>query len=127
MRRRTVEERYRDNIRRQKKILEEFVEHETQWANDLMYWYGLKKIEMPIDEYRACAFFQNKEYLNKPGSLTLLYEMNSRCHKELPHVTKENAFDILCFTFKMYAKVLKTGGFLTRGQEFRFKLFANAN
>jgi hypothetical protein len=32
-------------------------------------------------------------------------------HKELPQVTKENAFDILCFQFKMYAKVLKAGGF----------------
>jgi hypothetical protein len=37
--------------------------------------------------------------------------MNLRCHRELPQVTKENAFDILCFYFKMYAKVLKTGGF----------------
>ncbi len=29
---------------------------------------------MPDDEYRAAAFFINKEYLNKPGSLTLLYQ-----------------------------------------------------
>jgi len=66
---------------------------------------------MPDDEYRACAFFQNKEYLRKPGSLTLLYEMNLRCMRELPQVTKENAFDLLRFQFKTYAKTLEKGGF----------------
>jgi hypothetical protein len=111
MRRRTPEERYQYNVRKQQKILEDFADHETEWANDLIYWYRLKKQEMPDDEYRACAFFLNKEYLSKPGSLTLLYEMDLRCHRELPRVTKENAFDILCFQFKMYAKVLQTGGY----------------
>ena len=111
MRRRTPEERYKHNIRKQEKTLEEFAEHEIDYAGDLMYWYGLKKLDMPDDEYRACAFFKNKEYLRKPGSLTLLYEMYQRFHDELPQVTKENAFDILCFQFKMYAKVLQTGGY----------------
>jgi hypothetical protein len=37
--------------------------------------------------------------------------MNIKCHNELPEVTRENAFDILCFTYRMYAKVLETGGF----------------
>jgi len=111
MRRRTIEEKYSYNIRKQRKTLEEYAEHEIEWAGDLMLWYRLKKQEMPDDEYRACAFFQNKEYLRKPGSLTLLYEMYLRFHKELPQVTKENAFDILCFHFKMYAQVLKTGGY----------------
>jgi hypothetical protein len=111
MRRRTPEERYRYNIRKQQKILEEFVAHEIEWAGDLIYWYRVRKLEMPDDEYRACVFFLNKEYLRKPGSLTMLYEMYLRFHKELPQVTKENAFDILCFHFKMYAKVLSTGGF----------------
>jgi hypothetical protein len=86
MRRKTVEEKYKDKIRKQQKILDDFAEHEFEWANDLMLWYRLKKLEMPIDEYRACAFFQNREYRKKPGSLTLLYEMYVRCLKELPHV-----------------------------------------
>jgi hypothetical protein len=111
MRRRTPEERYKENIRRQQHILVDFAEHEIEFAGDLMTWYGLKKQEMPDDEYRACAFFQNKEYLRKPGSLTLLYSMFLRFDKELPQVTKENAFDILRFHFQMYAEVLKTGGF----------------
>ena len=111
MKRRTHEEKYKYNVRKQQKTLEEFAEHEIQWSTDLMYWYGLNKQEMPNDEYRACAFFQNKEYLHKPGSLTLLYEMFQQCNRELPQVTKENAFDILCFKFKMYAKVLRTGGY----------------
>jgi hypothetical protein len=110
-RRRTPEERYRDNIRKQQRTLEEFAAHEIDWAGDLMLWYRLKKIDMPDDEYRACAFFQNKEYLRKPGSLTLLYEVYVRWHKEMPEVTKENAFDLLCFQFKMYAKTLEKGGY----------------
>ena len=111
MRRRTPEERYKDNVRKQQKTLEEFATHEIEWAEHLLYWYQLQKKEIYDDEYRACAFFLNKEYLRKPGSLTLLYETYQRCHRELPQVTKENAFDFLCFQFKMYAKVLKSGGF----------------
>jgi hypothetical protein len=111
MRRRTPEERYRDNIRQQRKTLEKFVAHETEWANDLMLWYRAKKLEMPEDEYRGVSYFLNYEHKNKPGSLTLLYSMYLRFHEELPPVTKENAFDLLRFQFKMYAVVLKQGGY----------------
>ena len=110
-RRRTPEDRYTYNIRKQKRTLEEFAEHEIEWANDLMLWYRVKNLEIPDDEYRACAFFINREFSRKPGSLTLLYEMYQRCHQELKKVTKENAFDFLTFQFKMYAKVLEKGGF----------------
>ena len=111
MKRRTPEERYRDSIRKQQKILEEYAEHEYEWAEDLMYWYSLEKLDIPDDEYRACAFFRNREYRNKPGSLTLLYQMYVRCNNELPHVTKEMAFDLLRFRYKMYASVLAKGGY----------------
>lgn len=111
MKRRTPEERYRANVRKQQKTLEEYAEYEYEWSGDLMYWYGLKKLDMPDDEYRACAFFRNREHRNKPGSLTLLYQMNERCHRELPEVTKENAFDLLRFKYKMYAEVLNKGGY----------------
>jgi hypothetical protein len=37
--------------------------------------------------------------------------MYQRCCRELPAYTKETAFDLLAFRFKMYAGVLKTGGF----------------
>ena len=111
MKRFTPEERYKYNIRKQQKTLEEFADHEIEFAGDLLTWYRYKKIEMPDDEYRACAFFQNKEYLHKPGSLTLLYEMYLRFINELPKVTRENAFDLLRFQFKMYAKTLEKGGF----------------
>ena len=111
MRRRTPEERYKYNVRKQEKILSEFSDYENEWANDLITWYRLKKMDMPDDIYRACAFFINREYKNKPGSLTLLYQMYLRCNSELPEVTRENGFDILCFKYKMYAEVLKKGGF----------------
>ena len=111
MRRRTPEERYTYNVRKQQKILEEFAAHEIEWAEHLIYWYQLQKKDMPDDEYRACAFFINKEYLCKPGSLTLLYEMYLRCLNELPEFTKEQAFDLLAYRYKMYAKVLLTGGY----------------
>ena len=76
-----------------------------------MLWYRLKKQDIPDNEYRACAFFQNKEYLRKPGSLSLLYKTYGRCFDELPTVTRENAFDLLCYRFRLYAAVLKTGGY----------------
>jgi hypothetical protein len=111
MKRRTPEDRYNYNVRKQQKTLEEFATHEIEWADDLMHLYSLNKENIPDDEYRACAFFKNKEFLRKPGSLTLLYEMFLRCHRELPDVSRENAFDILRFRYKTYAKVLKTGGY----------------
>jgi hypothetical protein len=111
MKRRTPETRYRENSRRQQNALEVFVTKEIEWADDLLLWYKLQKQEIPDDEYRAVAFFKNREFLMKPGSLTLLYKMYRRCIKELPPVTKEIAFDLLAYRFKMYAAVLKTGGF----------------
>jgi hypothetical protein len=109
--RKSPEERYKLNIRKQQRLLEEFAAYEIEWAGDLMLWYRVKKKEMPDDEYRAVAFFKNHEYLHKPGSLTLVYEMYLRCIKELPEYTRETAFDLLAFRFKMYAEVLKKGGF----------------
>ena len=111
MRRRTPEERYNYNVRKQQRTLEKFAEHEIEWAEDLIRWYGLKKEDMPDDEYRACAFFINREYTKKPGSLSLMYSVYEKCWHELPEVTRENAFDILCFRYKMYAATLKTGGY----------------
>jgi hypothetical protein len=109
--RRTPEERYNENIRKQRKTLEEFAAYEIEWADDLLLWYRVKGREIPDDEYRAVAFFKNREYLRKPGSLTLVYEMYLRCNRELPEYTREIAFDLLAFRFKMYAQVLKSGGF----------------
>jgi len=110
-RRRTAEERYEFNLRKQQKELEDFVAHETEWAEHLLLWYKLKNVDVPYDEYRGCAYFLNKEYEKKPGSLTLAYKMYLQCRKEMPEVTKENAFDILRYNFKMYSKVLITGGY----------------
>jgi hypothetical protein len=62
MKRKNVEERYWDNVRKQQKKLEDFAEHEIEWANHLITWYRCRKEEMPDDEYRACAFFLNKEH-----------------------------------------------------------------
>jgi hypothetical protein len=109
--RRTPEERYKENIRKQQTILEEFAAHEIEWADDLLLWYRVKKKEIPDDEYRAVAFFKNREYLSKPGSLTLLYEMYRRCIRELPKSTKEIAFDLLAYRYKLYAITLQKGGY----------------
>jgi hypothetical protein len=111
MMRKTAEERYQLNLNQQKRKIDDFIIHETEWANDLILWYRLKKIEIPDDVYRGCAFFINKEYLNKKGSINLLYQTHLACNKELPVVTKENAFDVVRFKYKTYAHVLKKGGF----------------
>ena len=109
--RKTPEERYTENVRKQRKILEEFAAHEIEYADDLLLWYKIKKLEIPDDEYRAVAFFKNREYARKPGSLTLVYEMFLRCMRELPEYTREIAFDLLAYRFKMYAEVLNAGGY----------------
>jgi len=111
VKRRTPEEKYKDNTRKQQQKLEDYAAHEIEWAGDLIQWYKICKKEIPDDEYRACAFFINGEYLKKPGSLTLLYTMYLRCINELPKVTKENAFDLLAFRYKSYAKTLEKGGY----------------
>ena len=111
MGRRTPEERYQYNLRKQQRELEDFAAHEIEFADDLLFWYRCRKQDMPDDVYRAFVFFKNQEYLAKPGSLSLLYQTYIRCCNELPGATRENAFDLLCFRFKLYTAVLKKGGF----------------
>ncbi|MCL2441076.1 MAG: hypothetical protein FWD14_05000 [Treponema sp.] len=109
--RKTIEEKYNENIRKQQRILDDFIAHETEWANDLMLWYRVKKLEMPEDEYRGVSYFLNKEFTKKTGSLSLLYETSVRCDNELPEFTKELAFDLVRFKYKMYSAVLEKGGY----------------
>jgi hypothetical protein len=111
MRKRDPETRYRELIQKQKKILEEYTASETEYAEHLLLWYKVKKLEMPDDEYRAVAFFRNKEYQWKRGALTLLYSMFERCMKELPKPDREIAFDLLAYRFKLYALTLEKGGY----------------
>jgi hypothetical protein len=106
-----LKERYKDHYRKEQKILDEYADSERDWAENLFLWYKVRKEEIPDDEYRAAAFFINKEYLGKAGSLTLLYSMFRRLNKELPHATKENSFYLLAYRFKIYAQTLVKGGF----------------
>jgi hypothetical protein len=108
---RDPETRYRENLRKQQAVLEEFAAHESEWADDLLLWYKARKAEIPDDQYRAVAFFKNREYLHKPGSLTTLYLMFRRCMEELPEPEKETAFDLLAYRFKLYAAALEKGGY----------------
>jgi hypothetical protein len=110
-RRRTAEERYKEKLNGQQRILEEFAGREIEWADDLLLWYRVRKRDIPDDEYRGVAFFKNREFLQKPGSLTLLYSLWQRMARELPPATKEIAFDLLAFRFRMYAAALSKGGF----------------
>jgi hypothetical protein len=111
VRRRDAESRYKEKMGKQEQILKEFAAYEIEGAEDLLCWYRLRGRDMPDDEYRAVAFFKNREFLLKPGSLTLLYTLYGRMMEELPAATKETAFDLLAYRFKVYAEVLKTGGF----------------
>ncbi|GHU77997.1 hypothetical protein FACS189462_1420 [Spirochaetia bacterium] len=111
MRSRDPAARYYEHIRHQRRVLEEFAAKEIGYANDLLWWYKVKKLDIPDDEYRAVAYFKNREFLRKPGSLTLLYEMYQRCMMELPEPTKELAFDLLGYRYMVYARTLKQGGY----------------
>jgi hypothetical protein len=111
MRSRDIESRYQENVRKQRKALEEYAAHEIEWADDLLLWYRAKKLDIPDDEYRAVAFFKNREYLRKPGSLTRCYLMYRRMVRELPEPTRETAFDLVAYRYKVYAMTLAKGGF----------------
>jgi hypothetical protein len=110
-RRRTAEERYVYSLRKQKKALEDYATREVEYADDLLFWYQARNEEISADEYRAVAYFKNREFLRKPGSLTLLYSVYQKCLDELPECTRETAFDLLSFRFKLYAVTLQKGGF----------------
>jgi hypothetical protein len=105
------ETRYRNAVRKQQIALEEYAAHEREWSFDFIEWCKLRKYDIPDGEYKAAVFFINKEYLNKPGSLTELYLIYQRLITELPVCTKENAFELLEYRFKVYAEVLKLKGF----------------
>jgi hypothetical protein len=74
-------------------------------------WYRAREEEMPDDEYRAVAFFKNNEYLRKPGSLTMCYLLYQQMMHELPVPTRENAFYLVAYRYKLYAQALEKGGF----------------
>jgi hypothetical protein len=103
--------KYFEHTRRQRETLDNFLKSETDYAENLILWYRIKKEEMPADEYRGAAFFLNKEYLKKPGALTLCYLMYLDMMRELPPPVKETAFYLLAYRFKMYAKTLEKGGY----------------
>jgi hypothetical protein len=109
--RRTPETKYFEKTLKQREELEEFAKHETEWAEDLLLWYRLKKQDIPDDEYRGVAFFINREYLQKPGSLTLCYLAYQDMMRELPPVTKETAGCLLAYRYKVYCAVLGKGGY----------------
>ena len=109
--RRNVEQRYQDEMKKQKRKLDEFISHETEWANDLMLWYRVKNIDMPEDEYRGCAYFINKEYSRKKGSILYLYEAYKKVIEEMPVMSKETAFDQVKYLYKTYALILEKGGY----------------
>ena len=58
LRSRDLETRYHEQVRRQRKALEEYAAHEIEFADDLLLWYKIKKLDMPDDEYRAVAFLK---------------------------------------------------------------------
>jgi hypothetical protein len=60
---------------------------------------------------RGVVFFKKREFLTKRGALTLLYLTYGRLMEELPVAVKEIAFDLVAYRFKVYAEVLRKGGF----------------
>ncbi|GHV78131.1 hypothetical protein AGMMS49942_29520 [Spirochaetia bacterium] len=103
--------RYDDLVRHQRKKLQEYAAREIVYADDLLQWYKIKKREIPDDEYRAVAFWKNREWVRKPGALNMLYDLYVRVVHELPEPIPEIAFDCLAYRFRVYAVGLRQGGF----------------
>jgi hypothetical protein len=49
----TAEERYKERLRKQQHLLEEFAAREIEWAGDLLRWYRVRGREMPEEVYRC--------------------------------------------------------------------------
>jgi hypothetical protein len=111
VRRRDPESRYRERVRHEQKTLEEYAAHESEFAGNLLTWFSVKHLEPGDEEYRGICFFRNREFISKPGSLTLLYAGYKNLMNSLPEITRENAFDVLRYRFKLYAHVLRKGGY----------------
>jgi hypothetical protein len=111
LKRLSPEQRYLYSLRKQESALNDFVADEECNSESLLALYKQKRRVMPDDVYRACAFFINKEYLFKRGSLTLLYQTKEKLQREIKIITKENAVDVLCYRYQVYAAVLREGGF----------------
>jgi hypothetical protein len=111
MKRLTPEEKYLYSLRKQREALVSFAVDEELNSELLLTYYKQKGRDMPDDIYRACAFFINREYKRKPGSLYLLYQTKEKLQKDITVVTKENAVDILCYRYQMYAAILREGGY----------------
>jgi hypothetical protein len=111
MRFKSVEERYRFLLRREEKMLDDFVAGEQDAADNLLQVYKLKKQDAPDDIYRALCFFTNAEYKTKPKALVALYLADQRLIAELPEAAKERAFDLLCYRYQMYGTILLQEGY----------------
>ena len=109
MRKFSDEEKYNYLVRAQRKDAEEFIESGELEADCLLKKYKQSDIEIPLDIYRACAFFVNKEYKTKFGSIALLFQTKEKLQDTLPELTRENCMDQLCYKFQMYARVLEQG------------------
>ncbi|GHV04035.1 hypothetical protein FACS189485_08570 [Spirochaetia bacterium] len=103
--------RYHDLVRHEQKALEDFVSYEAEWADDVLTWYRIHKLDIPDDVYRAAAFFRNREFTRKPEALWLLYVEREKWNKELPLTTEEMKFDLVADRYKRYARILEMGGF----------------
>lgn len=111
MKRLTPEEKYLYSLKKQRETLGAFAADEELNSEMLLLYYKQKGRDMPDDVYRSCAFFINSEYRRKPGSLFLLYQTREKLQKEFTEITKENAVDVLCYRYRMYAAMLREGGF----------------
>jgi hypothetical protein len=104
-------ERYLFKTRKERRILTEFLQDETTMAQVVLDLFKSKHLDPPDDVYRGVAYFINREWEKKAGSLYLLYEAKKRVQEEMPPVVKETAFDQVCYFFKIYCAVLAKEGF----------------
>jgi hypothetical protein len=107
----SAEERFLFGMRNVQRALDEFAGRQREHAEYLMAFYRRRKLDMPFDVYRAAAFFLNREYLNKSGSLYLLYQADERLQKELPPPSIENIVERVAYIFAVFGRTLEEAGY----------------
>jgi hypothetical protein len=112
MRKRNYELVYYERLKNQREALERFADDTADEAEALAGVYRRRKKDMPDDEYRSCAFFMNREYRNKNGSLFLLYRTKEKLKTELPSATDAAALDRIRYQFRVFTQMLAEGKYL---------------
>jgi hypothetical protein len=110
MKKLTAKEKYFYRIRKEQRALENYVATELRWAESIIKRCRQLRRDCLESVYRACLYFRNREYLGKPESLVLLYNLAELARKEAEQNKELDEWTKAIYRFKIYTQSLKQEG-----------------